>query len=94
MSTSSATTILIGIIVALVAWFALLAMFKPEHMIASLERWTAFWIKRAPGVFSPKRAIPDDVRAERRSTALRIIRLGGVFCLIWVAIFLLLLINA
>lgn len=90
----SAITILIGIIVALVVWFALLATFKPERVIASLEQWTAFWIKRAPSAFIPKRTIPGDVRAARRSMALGIFRLGGVFCLIWVAIFLLILINA
>ncbi|MCS6839520.1 MAG: hypothetical protein NZ701_01940 [Roseiflexus sp.] len=94
MRASPANTILIGIIVVLVAWFGLLAIRKPDQIVNFLERWTSFWITRAPGVFGPKRTIPDEVRAARRSIALGIIRLGGIFCLIWVALLILFLINA
>lgn len=92
MRASPADTILIGIIVVLVAWFGLLAIINPDQIVNFLERWRGFWIARAPGAFSPKRTIPGEVRAARRRIALGILRLGGIFCLIWVAIFILILI--
>jgi hypothetical protein len=82
----------IALVILLIAIFGSISIVYPHRVFQFLEWWTG--LLQPQGRFNRPSYREKPQYGKKQATAIRIIRLGGIFCLIWLALLAFMLLNS